>query len=183
MSKRICFLGNCQTVGLCSYVSRTPSKPQCKWLCMDMRWSRWSNSEKTFGAEQLKNHEYIVSKYPDILINCDVIVYQPHHEISKFFTINKIRSFQHIKRIPISPIFVDRIPYMKKKEQKYNCDIKISSIIKNNRDKKLHVKHKNNHPSTFLLLEITKQICNISEISYFSEQEYNDLLKIQYPNY
>jgi len=174
-------MGNCQTVALCDYISRTPARPDCKWLCVKQKWKEWSDNTNIFGLHQVGRNIYDSKKFVDIMIQSDYIVYQPHWDTKQL--IKKISDKnEHLLFITLTPIFVNKTDFMKRKEKKYNCKISCCNIIKNNKHKTLFLKN-DNHPTTFLYLEIIKQICNIISIPFFTDSEYIDLLKIQYPNY
>ena len=184
MIKRICFIGNCQMMGLCDYIANTPDQPNCRWLCTVDEWAvkgKWPRRIKIFGQQQIDRNIFDKEKVLELLINSDYVVYQPNFYNNKIVQ-NSLRKNLHLKQITLPPIFVNNPKYMIDKEKKYNCDIIVSQIIKNNNHMKLYTK-KDYHPITFLLLEIAKQICDLAKISFYTNSDYEKLLKFQYPNY
>ena len=62
-----------------------------------------------------------------------------------------------------------------KRENENNVDIKISNILYNFKDTNLMLA--NNHPNTFLFMEIIKLLCNLLNYNFFTEKQYNNFLK------
>jgi len=171
-------------MGLCNYIANTPDKPNCRWLCTLDEWRvefKWPRCIKRFGQQQINRNIFDKEKILELLINSDYVVYQPNFYNNKIVQ-NSLRKNLHLKQITLSPIFVNNPQFMIDKEKKYNCNITVSHIIKNNNDIKLYT-NKDYHPTTFLLLEIAKQICDIAKISFYTNNDYEKLLKSQYPNY
>jgi hypothetical protein len=180
-TKNISLIGNCQTAALCKFLRKLPNQNECFWLCFEPEWvnGNWAYSIDLWGAEQLLFHIFDYETCIQKLMNSDLVIYQPN------FLNNSILSQinnSKILSITLSPIFVNNLSFMTEKEEKYKTNIKVSDIIKQNLDKKLY--HKvDNHPTTFLTLEIVKKICEISDMDFFPESIYLDLLSDQYPDY
>ena len=184
MTKRMCFIGNCQVMGLCDYIANTPDQPNCRWLCTIDKWhteSKWPKCIEQFGQKQIDRNIFDKKKILELLIHSDYVIYQPNFYHNQTVNI-ALKKNTHLIPITLSPIFVNDLQYIIKKEKKYNCNILCSEIIKNNKDHKLYI-NRDNHPTTFLLLEIAKQICDITKISFYTNNDYEKLLKVQYPNY
>lgn len=179
--KRFAFIGNCQMIGLCKYTRSLSIRYKAYWLCMPLYHNlKWTTSEKIFGHEQISHHVFDQSKIKEILQTCDVVVYQPHFE--SLSMINDNCSLEYQKIIDITPIIVDNKKFMINKEEKYNTTIRASKIIEKYKDKVLHI-GRSNHPTTFIYMEILKEICSLLGIDFFSQESYNEIMKIQYPNY
>lgn len=178
---RFAFIGNCQIAGLCQYISWLPFESQSYWLCRNV-WLNypWAKSIKVFGEEQIGRHVFDKNKRKEILQTCDIIIYQPN-----FDTLNMLHMHcnPNQTKISISPIYVNDMQFMTNKETKYNTTIKVSNIIKDHKDKKLYLTDHDNHPTSFLLLEIVKKICDTLKLPFYNKNVYNKLLLNQYPNY
>ena len=182
---RFVFMGNCQMVALCQYIRNLSRDYETLWVCPDrFKDSFWVTSkprfENIFGIEQSKHNITEHSKIIESLQTTDVVVYQPHFDSNNIVEDN-CRNNQI--KITIAPIFVNSTERMKIKEKKYNTNIKVSEIIEKNKDKTLYVKDKDNHHSSFLLLEIVREICALLNIEFYQDEKYKELLNKQYPYY
>jgi len=182
LKKRICLIGNCQMLGLVKFLTELSPNIEAKWIDINNRWQpyKWTHDVNIFSHQYMQYRVCDSSKAKEAAQTTDIIIYQPNFLVNKF--IEKNITQQNIIKITLSPIFVNDIDFVIRKENKYNCNIKVSEIIKNNQDKKLYIKQ-DNHISTFLSLEIVRHICDIINVSFYSTIEYNRLLATQYPNF
>lgn len=181
MIKRICFIGNCQTMALCHFMSQLPSKPICNWLCFNHEWhkAQWSKNTQVFGKEQINRNVFDFTNCMDLLNSADIIIYQPNYQTNNI--LSNLKN-QNIKQLTISPIFINNIDYIIQKETKYNCSIIVSKIIDDNSTKKLYLT-KDYHPNTFLYLEILREICNLLDLDFYVDDLYYKILNYTYPSY
>lgn len=174
-------IGNCQTASISKYIRDLPDNHESFWLCYSELWKQkpWPKDIRVFGEEQIKFHVFKDDRIQEVINTCDVIIYQPSFEVLHF--INKYNPINKI-HVTLSPIFVDDIEYMKRKEEKYQASICVSKIIEDNRDLDLFIKQ-SDHPTSFVYLEIIRRICDMLSISFFSQEKYQKLLNSQYPKY
>ena len=178
--KRFALIGNCQTIALCKYIRELPDGHRAFWICPDDYINHtWIKDDRIFGSEQVKFHIFDDPKKREIIQTSDVLIYQPNFTSLQLISAN---SSDNQFKIGISPILLNNKKFMIEKEEKYNTKIKISEIIKKHKDKVLYIQQEN-HPSTFLYLEILKEICSILGVRFFNQQSYDEIMKTQYPNY
>jgi len=178
---KISFVGNCQTMSLSKFARELPDKHESYWLCFEPEWksAAWTRSVSLWGETQLQYNIFDNNISIKTLIQSDIVVYQPnfiHNDIIK-----KVCGDQTL-HITLSPVFVNNLNYMRNKENKYMTSIKISDIITQNSNNLLYINN-DNHLTTFLSLEILKQICLIANIEFFDASTYKQLLLSQYPAY
>lgn len=180
MKKRFALIGNCQTAAICKYIRELPDDHMAFWICPDSYINQtWIKDERIFGSEQVKFHIFEDSKKREIIQTSDVLIYQPNFTSLQLISEN---SSHNQFKIGIPPILVNSKEFMIEKEEKYSTKIKVSEIIKKHKDKVLYIRQEN-HPSTFLYLEILKEICSILGVRFFNQQSYDEIIKIQYPSY
>lgn len=169
------FIGNCQTLALSYYLQQLVPNDTIFW-CMYGNEFIQHLGNWTQKCKIIKNINEIY-KY---IQTCDVIIYQEielkKSEFANDSTIKKIMK-PTCKLIKMPSIHIDCNNYdvsiieLCKRETKNNVDIKVSDLI---------TKYKTNnrlmltmvHPTTFLFLEVLKEICIILNISFFSEKQY-----------
>jgi hypothetical protein len=116
--------------------------------------------------------------------NSDIIIYQ-NIDINKSLFSN-INTLQEIKKsscklIQIPSIYLiyndfeNSIKELINRENINNVDIKISNILYKFKDINLMLTC--NHPNTFLFLEIVKILCDLLNLTFFTEYKYNRFLK------
>ena len=71
--------------------------------------------------------------------------------------------------------FDNSIQEIIKRENTNNVDIKVSDLFVKYRDRNLMIT--NNHPKTFLFLEIVKILCNLLNLNFFTDEECQNFLK------
>jgi len=85
------------------------------------------------------------------------------------------------KRCKIPSIYINYNDYdnsikeLQYREIKKKVDITVSNIIDKFKEEKIVFRI--NHPTTFLFLEIIKELCIILNISFFEQHEYNKFLE------
>lgn len=119
----------------------------------------------------------------DVSINfiksCDVIIYQKINiQTSKYFNEENILKIKkpEAKLIKVPSIFINYKDYdkslleLQRRENINNVDIFVSQIIDKNKSKNIMLSI--NHPTTFLFLEVLKEICIILKINFFTNDKY-----------
>lgn len=178
MEKNISLIGNCQTTALCKFLRQL--KYNAKWLCFETEWinSNWPKNQSLF-QNQIQHNIFDQNDCVNFLKISDIIIFQPN-----YLHCNVVDNYKNdtAQTITLSPVFVNNLDYILEKESKYQTNVKISSIISQYPKEKLYVIN-DNHLSTLLTLEILKQIANLANLQFFDNITYQELIKIQYPNY
>jgi hypothetical protein len=183
----IAFIGNCQMVSLCYFLQQLLSENKN----FTIKWCLYGDNFKAHIAEwsqKCKNKIINYEQSLEYIKICDFIIYQDISSEKSFFsneeTLTKIKKID-CKLIKMPSIFFEYSSYdtslkeLIKRETNKNVDIKVSQIIDKYKPRVLMLT--NNHPKTFLFLEIMKEICKILNIEFFSQQKYRQYLNN--PNY
>jgi hypothetical protein len=172
------FIGNCQTLAshiFLEEIIKNHNKYLSKWINYNygvIFYHKYRNNNKINDSQN--GIEY--------LKKCDIIIYQHiKPETSPFFNTINIQKYKKPSAILISlPSIFSDISRLKSQEDnlkksKDNHVITVSDILENNKDKNLFIREA--HPNTFLLLEILKKICLITNIPYLTDEQYNFFMK------
>lgn len=177
----ITFIGNCQTVSLCFYFQQLLNENNniC-WLLYGEEFlphiGMWSDKCKN----KIVDYDASIQKIKD----SDIIIYQ-HIDVNKslFCNTNTLRDLTkhscNLIKIPCIYLKYDEFDHslteLINRENENDVDVKISSILREFKDVNLMLTH--NHPKTFLFMEIMKQLCNLCNYNFFTEQQYNEFVK------
>jgi hypothetical protein len=176
----ITFIGNCQTVSLCFYFQQLLNENNniCWVLYLEDfkqhigNWSVKCKNKITDYHDSLEN-----------LKNSDIIIYQNKDVNKSLFSTNKLLEIKKnsCKLIKIPHInlnyndFDNSIKKLINRENENNVDISISNILYKFKDTNLMLSY--NHPNTFLFMEVIKVLCNLLNVNFFREDQYNNFLK------
>jgi hypothetical protein len=180
----ITFIGNCQMVSLCFYLQQllNPSIYNVCWVLYGEEFKQhisgnWSAKCKN----KILDYDDSVRRIKD----SDIIIYQNINVNKSLFsnikTLHEItKSGCKIIQIPsiylIYNDFDNSIKELIKRENINNVDIKVSNILIKFKDKNL-ILDRADHPNTFLFMEIVKIICNLLNIDFFTDEQYNNFIK------
>ncbi len=180
--KTIAYVGNCQTAGLCKFTAELPSTPQVRWLCYTSEWDIWNKDVRVFGAEQLGRHLYREEECNEYLRTCDLVVYQNIQGWSdrQFFE-GKIP--ETCQTISLPPVYLSNVAGMIEREERLQIDISVAELVARYPDKVMHLNAKGNHITTFLTLEILREICRRANLEFFTPEQVAVLSQTQYPYY
>ena len=177
----ITFIGNCQTVSLCFYFQQLLNENNniC-WILYGEEFKEHLTEWSAKCKNKIIDYDNSIQKIKD----SDVIIYQ-NIDVNKslFSNTTKLREItkNSCKLITIPSIhlihndFDSSIKELINRENKNNVDIKISNILYNFKDKNLMLTW--NHPNTFLFMEVIKLLCNLLNLNFFTEEQYNNFLK------
>jgi len=177
----ITFIGNCQTVSLCFYFQQLLKQTDniC-WVSFGKITEPHLNDWSIKCKNKIINYDISIQKIKD----SDIIIYQNVDVNKSLFcntkTLNEIKK-SSCKLIQIPCIYLiyndfdNSIQELIKREIRNNVDIKISNIF--NKFKDVNLMLTQNHPKTFLFMEIVKILCNLLNLDFFTEEQYNDFLK------
>lgn len=181
---KIAFVGNCQLLTLCFYLQYLlrDNKDYCiRWVCysdnflphLTGTWDACCKDKITTAKEGV---EYIKE--------CDYIFYNPiKDETSTFFSTNKLQDIKKdtTKLYPIISMCLNyndldnSIDHLKDLDKEN--EIKITSIIEKYKNDLNKICLTFNHPTTFCFLELMKEITREMNISYYNNDDYNELSK------
>jgi hypothetical protein len=180
----ITFIGNCQCISLCFYFQLLVYNKihTSSWVLYGEEFREhigsWSNKCKNKILDYNKSIEQIKIS--------DVIVYQEIVKEKSFFsnteTLLSIMK-QGCKLIRIPSIYLDYNDYdnslqeLKRRENAKSVDITVSTIFEKYRNKNILLMLNIWHPTTFLFLEIMKELCLLMNIEFFRKRQYIFLLK------
>jgi len=177
----ITFIGNCQTVSLCFYFQQLLNENNniC-WVLYGEEFTHHLNNWSIKCKNKILDYDKSIQKIKD----SDIIIYQNIDIKKSLFcntnTLCKIMK-NSCKLIKIPSIYLiyndfdNSIKELIKRENENNVDIKISNILYNFKDTNLMLA--DNHPNTFLFMEIIKLLCNLLNYNFFTEEQYNNFLK------
>ena len=111
-------------------------------------------------------HEYNAGKY---MVKISFITPWDNDEISKLINIPHINFEDKNKD--------DSITRLKTYENLHNVDIKVSELFDKFKDSNLKLMLTDNHPTTFLFMEKVKILCNLLNLDFFTEEQYNNFLQ------
>lgn len=189
--RNIGFIGNCQMIGLCFYLQQLlGNKYNIRWCLYSEEFNPYiykrriidnqgRQRELMHWSDKCKNKilQYDVSI--NFIKSCDVIIYQKINiQTSKYFNEENILKIKKpdAKLIKIPSIFINYKEYdkslleLQRRENINNVDIFVSQIIDKNKSKNIMLSI--NHPTTFLFLEVLKEICIILKINFFTNDKY-----------
>jgi len=183
----ITFIGNCQTLSLCFYLQQLLKNKNCniRWISYGEEFNRhlceWSdkctNKILHYGDEAIEQ-----IKISDFIIFQEISFGNSHFSNTTKLSQLKKNSCRLIK---MPSIYLDYDNYdtslieLQKRERENKVDIKVSLILEKFKPTNLLLTV--NHPSSFLFMEIMKELCVLLNIEFFGEEEYNKF--IQNKNY
>lgn len=172
------FIGNCQTIGLCYYFQQLLKNSN-----YDIYWVLYGDSfgyNKTTAlwSSKCKNQILNYDIINDIISKSDIIIYQ-EIDLSKSVFSNENTLKKMVKKkcklikIPCVYLIYDdydnSIKELIKRENKNNVDLKVSIIFDKYRNKNMMLT--NDHPNTFLFLEIVKELCKLLKFDFFKKEQ------------
>lgn len=169
----ITFIGNCQILSLCFYFQQLLLQENICYVLYDEIFKQdlgcWSMKCKNI----ILDYNETIQKIKD----SDIIIYQ---NLSNRNTLSEITK-KSCKLIKIPYIYLhyddfdNSIRELIERENKNNVNIKISNLFYKFKDNNLMLTYK--HPTTFLFMEIIKIICDLLNINFFTEEQYNHFIK------
>ncbi len=181
MTQIISFIGNCQTVALCYYLQELLKGKDysIRWLLYDEDFRRylweWSDKCENKILDPVEIEKSI--RESDIIIYQDIVLTK-----SSFSNESKLNDWKKptCRLLKIPSMFLDYNDFNNsileaiKREDEKKVDIRASPIIMAHRDRKLFLIV--NHPTTFLFLEVLREICAALDFTFFEEDKYNHFI-------
>ena len=184
------FVGNCQLLSLCFFTQFLLKENQ-EYTVRYISYDNTFNIHIDKWSDKCNNKILDYSEGIEYLMKCDYIIYNKiKKDTSIFFNTECIESYakQNCKLISITSIYIQIEKYYQDisellyRDITLNNTIKISTIIyEYMKDKELvNIKDlliTKNHPTTFLFLIIINKLCEIIEISSYSKEVFDLLIK------
>jgi hypothetical protein len=167
--KKLCFMGNCQTLTYAWYLKRLLPDLDVEWLqCerfLNVGWpsaSTWSEVYRVFNIEEVNS---ILEE------GCFLITNHDNKNKSYFKDKYPRTNIKTITRIH------ENIDGMKHRELAWDIDIILSTIFEDKNACMLT----SCHPDTYTFLQIIKQICDFLDVPFFNAEDYDKYLKKGFP--
>jgi hypothetical protein len=180
----ITFIGNCQKVSLCFYFQQLLNSSDYN-ICYIV-----SNKEfiSNLGDWSDKCINKITNECEAIqrIKDSDIIIYRDFRiETSKYSNTTTLKKIKKISckliNIPYISLGNAHCDYSIKKlineENIHNVDIKVSDILYKFQHTNIKLMLSLSHPTTFLFMEIVKNICTLLNLEFFTEEQYNKFLE------
>ena len=177
----ITFIGNCQTVSLCFYFQKLLLHKNfyVSWISYGDKFTKHLSKWSDKCINKIINYDDGIKQ----IKKSDIIIYQQIglHK-STFCNTETLRSLNNnCKLILIPSIYVNyndfenSIKELINRETKNNVDIKVSNILLKFKNKNLMLTQ--NHPKTFLFMELVKLLCEIVNIDFFTKEQYYHFIR------
>jgi len=167
--KKLYFMGNCQTLTYAWYLKRLLPDLDVKWLRSEQflhaTWPTvptWSDVERVFDLGKVNS---ILEE------GCFLITNDNNRNKAYFESEYPNTSIKTITCIH------ENIDGMKRREQNWEIDIKLSTIFEDPKANMLT----ENHPDTYTFLQIIKQICNYLDVPFFNADDYDNYINKGFP--
>ena len=195
---KIATLGSCQSMIINWYLRQLYPQYETKWVCPEI-FKNWElTKECTYETRLFKDqiHHNIWDHNEGVayLKDADFIIYQKiDPDKSKLFNYDKIESYKknNAKTVSLtyilhSPTDLSLIKGMMERESILLPDIKVSDIILNHPKKNEFKFNKDGNPpgahcNSTLFLEIVREICNLLNFEFFSDEQYKFIENQKYP--
>lgn len=180
----ITFIGNCQSITLCFYVQLL--------VYNKVHTSSWVLYGEEFRqhigdwSKKCKNKILDYNQTIEQIKKSDVIIYPEICKEKSFFSNTEMLTAlmkEGCRLIKIPSIQIDQHDYnnsieeLKRREDAKSVDIKVSDIFERFRGTNVELMLNRFHPTTFLFLEIMKQLCSMLNIGFFNDRQYKYLLR------
>ena len=180
----ITFIGNCQTISLCFYFQQLLNQNNnIYWVLYGEEFKTLANGRDNW-LKKCKNKIMDYNNSIRQIKNSDIIIYQ-NIDVNKslFSNTSALKEIMKssCKLIKIPSIYLlyhdfdNSIKELVNRENKNSVDIKVSNILYKYKDEILMLT--SNHPKTFLFMEIIKLLCNLLNLNFFTEEQYNNFLR------
>jgi len=166
-------------VSLCYYLQqlyKNDGSCEIKWGCYGPEFTQHLGP----WADKCKNIIVCADELIKYLQICDVVIYQKISEKkTELFTSGHILSYikTSCKTIVFPSIHLDQSNYsesivkLQEKEKMNNVDIIVSDIFISKKQEIDKLMLTINHPTTLLFLKLFKRLCDILDVSFFTNEE------------
>jgi hypothetical protein len=168
-------------VSLCFYFQQLlPENNNIYWVLYGDEWKRHIGNWTVKCKNKIIDYDTSIQ----IIKNSDIIIYQNINVTkSSFSNTNTLRELAKntCKLVKLPSIYLiyndfdNSIKELIDRENKNNVDIKVSNILYTFKNTNLMLK--DNHPKTFLFMEILKAICNLLEYNFFTDEQYTNFVR------
>jgi len=195
---KITLIGNCVNKALTWYIQQLNSDFDVKWIWTDIGMKNFAKNDRFMGkpVPTIVDTEEAKKR----LSESDFIIYHPIQPARiKYFNYEDIKKYEtsKCKLIPIGVFYLNiddsnadnkQDKYLKKtgfigikeRAKKYNMEIKIHKIIEKFGPVDLVTRNKY-HPRVLFILELVREICKLTGWKFYSDEQYDQYMKIKYP--
>lgn len=169
----ITFIGNCQMLSLCFYFQQLLPEYTISW-CL---YGEEFRPHVMKYSDKCKNKILDFDKSIEQIKQSHIILYQEiakdKSSFSNSIMLHELAPSARFIKLPSIYLnyekYVSSIAELQTRETEKEVDIKVSAIFNKYRSQRLMLTVF--HPTTFLFLEVVKDICDILHITYFSEEQ------------
>jgi len=168
---KITFIGNCQLVALCYYAQQLTD--DARWVCYGNEFLPFLDSWSDKCVDKILHHEGAIARVRE----SDVIVYQEVVGTKSTFcnewTLQELKApgcmLLKVPSIQWDYNDVDIVKGLRDREIANNVNITASDMFERFRDTKLMMDIC--HPTTFMFLEIVREICTRTGLKFFTDEQ------------
>ena len=195
---KITLLGNCVNKALTWYIQQLDKDFDVCYIWTDIGMGGFAKRNR-FGGK-LTPTITDTEEAKKRLSESDVIIYHPIRPTRiKYFNYEDIKQYKtsKCKLIPIGVFFLDKVDPIrdndedkyiektgligiKERAEKHNMEIKIHEIIEKYEVDELATNN-NYHPKVLFMLELIREICNLTGWKFYSDEQYDQYMKEKYP--
>jgi hypothetical protein len=168
---KVTFIGNCQLVALCYYFQQLVD--DAKWVCYGPEFLSFLDPWSDKCVDKILDHEGAVER----VRTSDVIVYQEVVEWKSTFcnerTLRELKSSSciliKVPSIQWDYSDADILKGLQARETANRVDITASDMFERFKDTKLMLDIC--HPTTFMFLELVREICKRTGLKFFTDEQ------------
>lgn len=195
---KITLIGNCVNKALTWYIQQLNSDFDVKYIWTDIGMKDFALADRFKGKPTPTIVDTEEAKKR--LSESDYIIYHPIRPSRiKYFNYEDIQQYKtsKCKLIPIGVFYLDigdpnsdnkhdkyiektGLIGIKERAQKHNMEIKIHKIIEKYDPADLATSNKY-HPKVLFMLELVREICKLTGWKFYSDEQYDQYMKIKYP--
>jgi hypothetical protein len=180
----ITFIGNCQTTTLCFYFQKLfeLQNYDISWISYGSETyyhlGEWSDKCKNKLLDYDASIEKI--KVSDVIIYQEIVLEKS--PFSNYATLKQLAK-SNCKLLKMTSIYLDYNNYensikeLENRELTNVVDIKVAYLFKKFNTQQLMLPSSFNHPNTFLFMEVMKKICELINVHFFTEEQYNEIMQ------
>lgn len=168
---KVTFIGNCQLVALCYYIQHLVD--DARWVCYGDEFLPHLTSWSDKCEDKILDHDGAIARVRD----SDVIVYQEVTGWKSSFcnerTLRELKSsgcmLIKVPSIQWDYSDADILKGLQAREIANNVDITASDMFERFKDTKLMLDIC--HPTTFMFLELVREICKRTGVDFFTDEQ------------
>jgi len=168
---KVTFIGNCQLVALCYYFQQLTD--DAKWVCYGKEFLEHLASWSDKCADKILDHDEAIARVraSDVIVYQEVVAWK-----STFCNEKTLRELKgptcmllKVPSIQWDYSDADILKGLQARERANNVDITASDMFERFKDKKLMLDIC--HPTTFMFLELVREICKRTGVDFFTHEQ------------